>query len=215
MQATLSLVAIGAVALLACSDNTVVSPDGATADLHAVPTSAVSKAPVVTFADPNIVIGSSQLLRQPRGVSLQLSADMEPNTAASIWLVIFNNPAGCTGECGEDDLFGDAALPDVVYATGGVSDGSGSLRVQGRYKAGDNSGSLWEIFGFPAPGLIDARVAEIHAIVRSHGPWIPGRTDMTTTFNGGCSFDGLPDDPRLGQPGPNTCSDEAFAVYLP
>lgn len=215
MRPKLPLIAIAAFVLYGCNDNPVAGPEVATANLHAVPTSAVSKAPAVTFADPNVVVGSSQLLRQPKGISFEMQANLEPGTASTIWLVIFNNPEGCTAPCDEDDLFRDAPAPDVLYGTGNLVDADGAYHASGRRKEGDNSGSLWEILGLPSPGLIDSRTAEIHLIIRTHGPWIPGRTDMLTTFQGGCSFEGLPDDPRLGEPGPNTCEDIVFSVHQP
>jgi hypothetical protein len=66
--------------------------------------------------------------------------------------------------------------------------------------------------GEQAFGLMDARKAEIHFVIRSHGPLIPGIIhEQISTFNAGCG--GFP--PELGTPGPNTCEDLQFAVHLP
>ena len=80
----------------------------------------------------------------------------------------------------------------------------------------DASGSVWEVLGLPAPGLMDAYKAEIHFVVRDHGPYISGmKREMTSTFNGGCELGELPADPRLGKVGPITCVDVHFAVHKP
>ena len=72
------------------------------------------------------------------------------------------------------------------------------------------------LLGAPEYGIEDARGAEIHYVVRTHGPVIPGfEYEMTHTFNGCCQLNGLPDDPRLGPVGPNTCANLQFAMHLP
>jgi hypothetical protein len=182
---------------------------------------AKSTAPVVTFADPEgDAVGTSQLVRTDNGVSVKLSTTgLEPGTAATLWIIIFNEPDNCTApECGEDDLFRAEPLPDVMYMGGSVVGGTGGATFAGHRAEGDNSRSLWAVLGVasPSPGLIDARVAEIHLVVRNHGPLIRGLIgEMTSTFNGGCPLDGLPVNQLIGTPGPNTCEDVQFVVHTP
>lgn len=54
-------------------------------------------------------------------------------------------------------------------------------------------------------GLTNPTQAEIHAVVRTHGPVIPGMVDeQIHTFNGGC-------DP--GQPNEGQCQDLQFTAF--
>ena len=71
-------------------------------------------------------------------------------------------------------------------------------------------------FGLPSYGLMDAEKAEVHIVIRSHGPKLPGQVrEQISSFNGGCVYDGIPEDPILGEAGPNTCEDILFAVHPP
>jgi hypothetical protein len=57
--------------------------------------------------------------------------------------------------------------------------------------------------------------AEIHFIVRGHGPLIPGRVrEMISTVFGACD-DAPPGIPELGLPGPNACADLQVAMHVP
>ncbi|MGH7466055.1 MAG: hypothetical protein ACREK1_12815, partial [Longimicrobiales bacterium] len=86
-----------------------------------------------------------------------------------------------------------------LYTAGSVVGGTGEAVFGGRRNVGDNDGSL---FGPDSPGLLEPMGAEIHFIVRGHGPVIPGRVrEMTSTVNGGCP--------------PNTCEDLQMAIHQP
>lgn len=175
-----------------------------------------SHSPVVTFADPEgEPVGSSKVIRLKNKVILQLkTTKLEEQTAATLWLVVFNKPENCDGPCDEPDLFNPATESDVLYSDGRIIQKTGNATYTGKREVGDNSGSLFNILGLPSPGLKDSQKAELHLIVRSHGQLIEGMiTSMITTFNGGCTFDGLPNDSRLGIPGPNTCEDLQFSVH--
>lgn len=207
-------------ALLAgCGDQEVLSPDPHSGPRFAG--AARSAAAVLTFAEM-MPVGTSRLVRNDNGVSVSLSTTGLPvGTTATLWMVVFNQPSNCSPPgCGEDDLFAPMAMADVMYTAGKVIGGSGRATFAGRRGEGDNSGSLFAALGLPSPGLIDARMAEIHFVVRSHGPKIPAMVDeMIHTFNGACQNPGppFPDPlpPELGAPGPNTCMDVQFAVHEP
>jgi hypothetical protein len=207
-------------ALLAgCGDQEVTTPEPGAAPQFAA--AARVTATVHTFADLTTV-GTSRLVRNDNGVSVSLSTSrLAAGTAATLWIVVFNHPANCSPPgCGEDDLFAPAVMADVMYTNGKVIGGSGKATFSGLRREGDNGGSVFAALGLPAPGLIDSRMAEIHFVVRSHGPEIPGMVDeMIHTFNGGCQNPGppFPDPlpPELGAPGPNTCMDVQFAMHLP
>lgn len=174
--------------------------------------SAWTRADVVTFADPDRVVGESLMKRGAGQVSLRLDASgFEPGEAATLWAVVFNHPEACVGECDDPDLFENPGTrADLLYVAGGVANRSGEIRYTGRVAESDAGASILPLFGLPAPGILDAQAAEIHLVVRSHGPVIQGlRQAQTTTFNGGCTGFGA----EFGTPGPNECTDLYFASH--
>lgn len=179
----------------------------------------VSETSVLKFSDLSEV-GTSRLLRNDNGVSFNINTtNLEPGTAVTLWMVIFNKPENCTdGMCNEDDVFDAsaraAAMVDVVFSgSGRVIQNSGKANFAGHRNEGDNSDSIIPVFfGEMAFGLKDARKAEIHFVIRSHGPLIPGLiNEQISTFSAGCA--GFP--PELGTPGPNNCQDLQFSVHMP
>ncbi|MGH7447572.1 MAG: hypothetical protein ACRELT_08425 [Longimicrobiales bacterium] len=180
-----------------------------------------STTPVLTFAGMADV-GTSSLVRRSDGVSFNVrTTQLEPGTATTVWVVVFNRPQACAGTpCMEPDLFNPDTEADVMYGAGHVIGGAGRATFAGSRRVGDASGSIFAPLGLPAPGLQDAQSAEIHLVVRSHGPTIPGLvSDMIHSFNGGCQPLGppfpAPLPPEYGVPGPNTCVDVQFAIHQP
>jgi hypothetical protein len=226
---TLVLALIGTLAVATGCDSATVTPDArpeagrddlsATAAHHAASHSTV---PVLSFATMDEA-GTSKLVRTGSGVSYRVSTTgLEPGTVHTLWMVIFNEPENCTDPgCGNDDLFNPAATPDLAYGAGTIIGGAGRATFAGHRNEGDNTGSIMqEWLSLPEPGLVDTREAEIHFVVHSHGPKIPGLVDeMLHSFNAGCGpnfVDGLPPVPEsLGTHGPNTCQDVQFAVHTP
>ncbi|MGH2626938.1 MAG: hypothetical protein ACRDHY_09850 [Anaerolineales bacterium] len=230
MLARPAIAAVVAVTLFAaCGERNPVAPASTTPGVeaaHAGGSDGVSTADVVTFADAELVVGSSRLVRNAAGVSYRLSTTgLEPGTAATLWIVIFNRPEECAieGFCGvsEDDFLNPDVMTDVMFAAGSLVGGSGKATFAGRRAVRDRSGSLHQVLGLPLFGLLDAREAEIHLVVRTHGPIIRGmKRAMTRTFNGGCGrvdpvLGPLPEHPFIGPEGPNVCEDVHFAVHQP
>ena len=131
--------------------------------------------------------------------------------AYTTWWVIFNNPSMCTtapGEdiaCGSGDLANEAAEPAAIWAAGGVvGDDGGLTMTSGLYRTAD-----------PLPDL-DAEIdfkglqrgwtspdAEIHLVVRDHGPVVmenDGYLEQISNFND--DFDGC-------------CANQQAAPYAP
>jgi hypothetical protein len=162
-----------------------------------------STVPVHPFGDPSSDIegSSSTLVRTDNGVSMTVRTSELDAGTYTIWWVIFNNPSQCSdGVCGEDDVLpppgNTNAGVSVVFATGNVVGGSGKGNFGAALRVGDASGAL---FG---PGLTDPWGAEIHLIVRYHGPIIPGMVDdQIHTLMGGCSL--------------FECVDVQMALHLP
>ena len=130
----------------------------------------------------------------------------------TMWAVVFNEPEGCIDGCDEGDLFNPDAVTDVLYVAGNIAGGPGTSTFSGLRAAGDNSVSLFAALGVPAPGLVDPLGAEVHLIVRDHGPKVPGLVPAQIhSFEGGCtpasSFD-------LGT-GTYACMDIQFSIHNP
>jgi len=127
--------------------------------------------PVVSFADPSIVLpGSSTLTRTPRGVSVHLeTSGLTPGHAYTFWWGIVSRPGA--------SLIGGRITGFVV------EDRHGRAEVEGHLDVGQIVGEP------PIPGLEgtltaqDALHARIQVAVRDHGPAIPGQVfEQTHTF---------------------------------
>ena len=124
--------------------------------------------------------------------------------ALTLWWVVFNNPEACDGPCDGTDLGNPAVEPSVLYSSGRVAARNGRATLIGSvYEA--SRGYQDEIIA--GPGLIDADKAEIHMVVRSHGPRIKAieLEQITQFLDPGCV--------DLG--GPNECRDIQFSIHLP
>lgn len=199
------------VLLAGCDEDVTGGDEGAVVDFAAA--AAPSQSAVLTFADLSQV-GTSSLTRNSSGASATLhTSGLTPGSAYTMWMVIFNDPGSCSDdECGENDLFNPDAVVDVVYVAGNIAGGDGTSTFAGHRNVGDNSTSLFGMLGVPAPGLIDPHVAEMHLIVRDHGPALPGQIPgQIQTFEGACtgasSF-------GLGS-GDYECEDVQFSIHQP
>lgn len=164
------------------------------------------------------------LTRLKNGVAMRLSTvNLKPKDAVTVWWVVFNEPAKCSdNECGENDIFnldadGEFILNDdgstpvnaagrkaakitALRADGHVIDESGAAQFSSRLPIGDASEAL---FG---GGLQNPMTAEIHLVLRTHGPAIPGKVDsMIYSLNGGC---------EAAWPNP-PCANVQFAIFKP
>jgi hypothetical protein len=174
---------------------------------------AVSSADVISIADA-FRVGSSKLGRDTQRVGMTLETSGLPDGhAVTIWWIVFNNPEACaTTPCDEPDLFNPEVEADVLYAAGAVTQ-TGRGYFRGRLTENDRSGSIAHVFEMPAAsGLHNAETAEVHLIVRSHGPVIPEVLErQLNSYEGGCNTE-LPvgEIPRaVGE-----CADVEFAVHM-
>lgn len=95
--------------------------------------------------------------------------------AVTLWWVVFNRPEHCaTSPCELADLSRPQVRASVTYASGALTDEEGGVTfVTSLYET--NPGAFQhldpeETAPLAGPGLLDAERAEIHPIVRSHGP---------------------------------------------
>ena len=180
-------------------------------------------APVLSFSDLSTVANAEAYLdRIDHGLAARVSTNgLSPNHAFTLWWTIYNSPGNCTDSaCGTDDVLltnADGSViesPDglppvnfsqweavgisVLRADGLISDMNGNAQFIAHLPIGD----LSEAMG--GPGIVDPYKAEIHLVVRDHGP-ADGAiiNEMVNTMNGGCAAD-FPNPP---------CTDVQVAVF--
>ena len=175
-------------------NGTAASPNAATRDT----------AGVFPFAGgPDIAGASSTLVRNDGGVTMTIhTSGLVPGNAYTVWWIVFNNPAACEGGCGLDDLTRPDVRASLVYATGHVV-GSDTANFGAWLGVGDTAHVLASPPSPAGPyGLEDARKAEIHLVIRTHGPADPAYLPaQISSFNGGCP--------------PNTCTNVQASMHLP
>lgn len=140
---------------------------------------------------------SAILQRSPDGVEFAVETTL-PEGTYTVWWVAFNSPEFCVDGCGLDDLEIPEVNASIFWATGEVIDDGETGIFSAQLLENTLPGKFDQVlFG---DGLLDSFEAEIHLVVRSHGPAIPGlEEEQITTFNGGCP--------------PNECVDVQFSVF--
>jgi hypothetical protein len=149
--------------------------------------------PVTLFMTTTVVPDAwSALVRTDNGIAGTLNTSgLAPGSAATLWWVVFNNPAYCSQglfgqRCGPGDLGNPLVQASVQFASGHVIGGDGIADYGAYLSEGDTSGCAAPTL--PCSGLIDSRTAVVHLIVRSHGQALPGAIDeQIGSFNGGCN----------------------------
>ncbi len=160
--------------------------------------------PLRVFMVGSVIPGTGSILvRTNEGVGATLHTfGLVPGNAYSFWLGVFNNPKECaTTPCSGADLPNPDVQGVVLWGSGQIAGEDGTADF-GTFRAvGDTSGKA-----VGPPGTAEALErpfkAEIHLVVRSHGPVIPAMlSDQLSTFNGGCP--------------PNMCANVQAAPHLP
>ena len=139
------------------------------------------------------------------------TTELPPGDAVTMWWVVFNDPEACEAHpapCGMNDIGVEEVAAEVTYAAGTVIDDAGNGTFVGYHPLGHTE-QAW--FGH---GLRNPLGAEVHLVMRTHGPVIEDRLDaMIGTFRDGC-HNVEEDHPAYddGEPGPNECHDLQFAI---
>lgn len=145
--------------------------------------------------------GAATLLRSQQGVDVRIATSgLDVNAAYTAWWVVFNNPAACVGGCGRDDIGNPATGASVFYAAGFVTGLDGIANLTAHLSAGQLPQGIDVRRG---SGLMAGNGfgAEIHLVIRSHGPIIPGMVNAQIgSFNGGCSVNQCRDQQAVGFP---------------
>ena len=146
-----------------------------------------------------------------------------PGYAYTFWFVVFNEPEDCITPdgmgglmCGESDVFVDPApaVVDILFGGGAIAGNDGWIRLGGHRKRNDNSGSVYAFLGVAdPPGLNDPHGAEVHLVLRSHGPTVAGMlADQIGSFEGGCAV--FLDPPEIADEA-GECSDIHASIHAP
>jgi hypothetical protein len=185
-----------------------------------------STSPVFTIPPPfpPSVVGSSTLVRTDDGVSMRVETSaLEPGNVVTLWVIVANDPDHCEegfpglSQCGPGDHLAGRGQMSVHYGAGRIVAEDGTASYGAHLRVGDTSQALFE----EDPGLLDARGAEVFAVLKTHGPKIPGLvSDQLGTFAGGCADQSTPPGltPRpgmLGRAGDNDCAEIQFSVHNP
>jgi hypothetical protein len=164
-QITLRIKSVGVITILMMLS--VISPVFAAAQRD--------EGPVRLYSDGSDVAGSSStLVRTSSGVAMTLqTAYLTPGSTVTIWWVIFNNPEYCSNgmyglKCGAGDFSNPNVVASAMYAAGHVIGGSGKGNFAASLTIGKTTKQV--LFG---PGLTNPEGADIHLIVREHGPLDP------------------------------------------
>lgn len=158
------------------------------------------KADVFTFEQPDgspaagNVVGRARLIRMLSGVRLRIdTTGLQPGGAYTVWWVIFNNPAACApAGCSRADLGNPAVAGSVMNATGGVADANGEAEFNAFLPIGfmhtnpsDEAANGKFNRQLQGAGLQNLKGAEIHAVIKSHGPW-QNKVKQISTVAGFC-----------------------------
>ncbi len=148
---------------------------------------------VTWFHDPAhpegmVVKGASSTLeRESNSIETSMHTVMLPaGTANTLWYVIFNEPSKCKVAfgCGAADLGNPMVKGSVQFADGMFVGAAGVADFESELVVGDKSTCQP---GKPCSGLLNPLGAEIHLVVRNHGPAQPGReAAQIGSFAGGC-----------------------------
>jgi hypothetical protein len=142
--------------------------------------------------------------------------ELIPGNVYTLWLVAINEPGACeVSPCASPDVLKRSAetQADVGYGGGIIAESE-----QGRFSSYQPMGELrgaW--FG---NGLQKPQTAEIHLVVRDHGPLLPDMVaTMVNTHRGGCTDEtvpaALPDPAKTdGEPGSNACRNIQRVIFV-
>jgi hypothetical protein len=168
---------------------------------------------VKTFAGTGIIPqAGASLSRNNEGVFAAIyTSSLTPNTVVTLWWVFFNNPKACAGTpCTPPDLNNPDVNGSLQYGGGKIVGTEGTADFGGYLEVGDNTGFYFlpqfPNMPNPAPGLVNPKTAEVHLVIRTHGPASADPVilqQQLTTFPGGCSVV------------PNPCANIQAAQFLP
>ena len=164
-------------------------------------------------------VGTAYLMKNDKGFTVKFeTSGLIHNHTYTLWCVAWNKPVNCKvpNQCTDEDFPNFATVEvEVMYVAGHLVGKNGKGNFSGHLKEGDDSGSANAFFGLPGfGGLQDVEHAELHFVLRSHGPAIPGLVnEQINSYEGGCStffppFSQIP--VNEGE-----CADIHFSIFPP
>jgi hypothetical protein len=170
----------------------------------------VSVSPMVEFFDSGRIPASddySVVGRKAQWFDYEINTSgLDAGTAYTVWVVIFNHPQFCqSSPCGMTDLpivpgHDPRVQASIMYGGGAYTEMDGAGRFQGRvYRTERGVNTVETLFG---PGLFDPLRAEIHLVLRGHGP-DPGDPLLAIgSYGAGCTAE-------------NPCGDHQASAHVP
>lgn len=150
--------------------------------------------PIFSFEDDSKIKRSYSLLKRSNtSACFSINTRELPAGAYTNWWLIYNNPEYCAdenlpggGKCSMNDLSNSNVDATVMWAAGGIVGPDNKAH----FSACIDEGELSHQILVGANGLIDSHKAEIHLIIRYHGPAeITNATllgEQLNNFYGGC-----------------------------
>lgn len=164
-------------------------------------------------------VGTATIKKNNKGFTVKFAvSDLIQGHTYTLWCVAWNLPENCTtpNQCSDVDfaIAGDVEV-EVMYIAGHLVGKSGKGNFSGHLNEWDDSGSTNAFFGLPGfGGLQDVDLAELHFVLRSHGPAIPGLVnEQINSYEGGCTtfFDPFTQIPM----NEGECGDFLFSIFPP
>lgn len=185
--------------------------------------SASDRQTVSWWWDDSSAVGRSNLVRTASHINSAMQVrDLTPGDVATLWLIVFNNPDGCsTSPCSVPaDVFNPAAEADFFWAAGKVVNPKGRVTLTGTLSVGQtaHSGKV-EIGAGDAVPFSNPLGAEVVVAVHSHGPAATGAEldAQLSSHLGGCTVFNGPDGFAAGPEGipdaPGECSTLLAATH--
>ena len=162
-----------------------------------------SRSVVIMATGVKVPSAGSSLSRNSNGVYFTFdTTGLTNGNVYTLWMAVFNNPRACaTSPCTPAD-FTNPDVDGTLLNTGGKIVGADGTAGYGAYReVGDTTGARPNTG--TGNGIVDPLRAEIHLVIRSHGPAILADpmvlAQQLTMFNGGCP--------------PNTCMNLHASVH--
>ncbi len=160
----------------------------------------------------------STLQRKSDKIQYSIKTSGLPEGAYTNWIVTINKPENCADSpCTLNDVFGNtAAIEATVFWSAGNTVGQNG---KGNFSATIHVGELPDgddQIALPGPGLLNPSGAEIHLIVKYHGPTSQDpvvRKAQLSTLTGSCDEGANAHD--LGDPFGVQCFDPQSAIHVP
>lgn len=170
-------------------------------------------AKVVLFGNQSVTVpyAGASLSRNNEGVFGEISTSgLVAGHVVTLWWAVFNDSRFCANAvCAPPDLNNPLVNGSLQLGGGAVVGVNGRADFSGYLAVGDNTGfyrlPMFPNMPDPAPGIVNSKGAEIHWVIRDHGP---ASTDPTilqqqlTSFPGGCTMT-------------NPCANVQAAIFQP